>query len=849
MPQLYNFFWVNPARRAARAPVALRRRATLDTPPDIEAIIMYPALMTPGVHVAVDPDTNFLEFILLGRSDQPPITASVVNQRLKYTTGLDPQKHYDDVPLTGDVAHDIVVATVTPDGNGILRSHTKFKGIMHPSFRQHLPAAFDTYYKVQVKATVLAQGGAGSIPGREYQDDVIWAMMGRRHGSRLPDTGRFSFRVRGNSVDVAHADHAHPILAYHPLVVFTAEQLPDWASFAHVSDIHLNTRQELMRRTPARVIEATAEYPTQVDQESRAIGEIMNLTTNAFAEVINSVPSDVHALLVGGDLIDHIKNAWAAWGPSDTKTVREVWDVMDMGDNYETNYQAFTDYISFYSLIGHFYRTKSLPVFCISGNHDCYKEAFGISPRVCPMGVKRANEGIPADNNLTFYEAILAFGRSWDQIKQSFNFEPELFEWFYKVLTPWADFSVPFRRQRLVGLAWGEHECMIEVVPSGQGLGHLPRADQSVNDGQMAMFIEGLSEDTPTVLMTHFTFVSYNDPISIVDLDNPTTEQNGRPGTVDLRPGNFGDLDMGTFDEHRLAMYSRVANSDSVQAVFTGHSHRKGLYFLNRRALVLDTPTTMFNFDHQIELANLPSAVREETPIIVSDSAGPLPRFNREGEFGGWGSDTPAGTVAYFGHRLQRVRAIRASSSRGRPRLAVALDYHHWMQDQVFEHIVTDWFGQFSEDESDLGIRIQLKSHLTSQFHIGVERVVFYNKAADSTPWVRCEAANSGGRWVVPAAQREAFSDWLNFGPTAGRFISLKLGIGHHVLRQKYSTADHWNFEVHVDTSRRPSLSHGMEKRYSIVNPDRTIVAVTGGAWYRNTPEAPSFSWRERIYS
>ena len=73
-----------------------------------------------------------------------------------------------------------------------------------------------------------------------------------------------------------------------------------------------------------------------------------------------------------------------------------------------------------------------MPAFLVSGNHDCYWYPYGMSPRVAAKtpgdgvfeagdkwyrtsgsGLKRANEGIPADHNLTFYEAILTFGTTF----------------------------------------------------------------------------------------------------------------------------------------------------------------------------------------------------------------------------------------------------------------------------------------------------------------------------------------------------------------------------------------------------------------------------------------------------
>jgi hypothetical protein len=86
---------------------------------------------------------------------------------------------------------------------------------------------------------------------------------------------------------------------------------------------------------------------------------------------------------------------------------------------------------------------------------------------------------------------------------------------------------------------------------------------------------------------------------------------------------------------------------------------------------------------------------KDKTPIIVSDSAGPVPRANLRGEFGEWGSDRPAGTFVSFSTVgvVDRVEAVAATQqSRTQPRAAVAIDYLHVNDGRGIMSIVGDEF-------------------------------------------------------------------------------------------------------------------------------------------------------------
>jgi hypothetical protein len=794
-PQLFGLFWHAPAPVPAHpliVDVALQHANTIDTRPPIPAVLLFPALLTPAMHVRGQ-NSGMIQLLVAGKK-APPLRPAHVNLHLKLGKGLDPKKRPSLMPLFANPKDKILVEEVAIDGNGIIRAHAQFRAILAPRVRDHLPQELDTFYAVQVHESCLegpALEGPHGDPHPELQDQLIAAMLTRLNGSQLQGQGgrgTHEFAVTSGGVDLERPDQRHPIVAYHPLFVYPEKGL-DRASVGHVSDIHLNARQELLRRSPARVIDAEDQT------DSPRIGTVMNTCASSLSSILAAMAAKgdkLDVLLVGGDLIDHIQNAYPFTADRDAATLeapsaRAVWDLVDLEDakGYAAHYQAFVDFIVFFTLIRHFVASNHKPAFAITGNHDCYEEAYGTSPRVLAR-TQRANEGIPADNNLTFYEAILVFGETWHIVRRQLtppNFTPALFEWFYTVLTPFTDFSVELPAQRLVGLAWGEDEEIMSGPGSwGQGVGHLPRAEEAVTDGQLALFRDGFGPGKKTVLMTHFTFVSYNDQIPFrpgpvpggVDVSGPGIFRKGDP---------FGSHDLGTFERNRAALYESVAQRDSMVCVVTGHSHRKGLYFLGSHEGGRYA-TQMYGLLDPAQIAGLPQSAGR-TPIVVSDSAGPLPRLNIQNEFGEWGSDRPAGTlveVGADGHVLQ-VEAITSQTPQARPRLAVAVDYTHVIRKRVFRDMKVMPFDRARATKVRHEISIRFHETFPVALATGFD-VVLYGRASANAAWTRIALVqigveSPGGdrstttiRLAVPASEAARFFEWLTLGSRAGRFMS-----------------------------------------------------------------------------
>ncbi|NJK32798.1 MAG: hypothetical protein HC927_10530 [Deltaproteobacteria bacterium] len=264
---------------------------------------------------------------------------------------------------------------------------------------------------------------------------------------------------------MAQVDPQQPVQSYHPLIVLSGEAAKDYLDLGHVSDIHVNSRWQILGKSPARVIEYGAG---QHEDESPEIGRLLAENNRSFHAVLGRIFAHADVVVVGGDIVDHIRNAYdAARVLAATSTPREIWTAMNLeGDAYtDATYPVGIDLVAFYSFIVDAMTRSSKPVFAISGNHDCYVDAFGISPRLnAELTASRTNEGIPADLNLTFYEALLAFGPSGGLLRSaSSSFDAEWFDWFHLVLSPFNDwwFKFPHRRP-VVGLGWGTTEDLID---------------------------------------------------------------------------------------------------------------------------------------------------------------------------------------------------------------------------------------------------------------------------------------------------------------------------------------------------------------------------------------------------
>jgi hypothetical protein len=263
--------------------------------------------------------------------------------------------------------------------------------------------------KKRVAETLRSLKGRFTIPyDREMTEQEPWASALKAG----PGMCCFPVGTDNIGVDLTKADSDQPVRAYHPLFVYGAGGL-DQVNYGHVADLHLNARQHVLRVSDARVIDAEGTPGALAD--SPRIGDFVATYSENFADVLKKLGADQAAdvVLVGGDLVDHVHNIYApkelrelsatykngALGNGQTGwTAAKVWELVDLEHGYDEKYHSFVDHLTFYSIVRNFYEKQKKPVFVVSGNHDAYEKAYGISPRF--MGV-RANEGIAADHNLT----------------------------------------------------------------------------------------------------------------------------------------------------------------------------------------------------------------------------------------------------------------------------------------------------------------------------------------------------------------------------------------------------------------------------------------------------------------
>lgn len=851
--ELYNLMWLpHPPGPEEGTPVAREESNKLAKRRSVPALILYPALATAGVSVGDEP----LEILLLVHRDFE-LKPEDVNLQLKVTRGLDASKRYGVDPLFETVTDDqIEVGGPSNLSGDVLRTKSSaFVGVLDSRIVDFYKKwKMTQVYQVTLDPACLrAPSGTtrelnmrvgSSIAPREIQDDLIGEIFKelKVEDEKLPQDGKYAFQLAGDGVDISKADVDNPIQAFHPVARF--ENL-EYATIGHASDVHVSSRQNVMARSNARVIDYASRGGEADQGEVPPIGKIINVCSADIKNILDQMGRSVDVMILGGDLVDYMRNVWA--DPAALSKASEVWQRVDLGDEYKVNYRRFVDFISVYSLVLDFYRSHGRPLFALTGNHDAYAEPYGISPRV--LG-RRANEGIPADHNLTLYEAILCFGETYKELKKStFPISPmqtDLFRWFYGVLTPWADGAVRLPKQHLVALAWGDEEDILDVPLTNHGFGHLPRSDEGISGKQLAVLEEGIGSGRKVILTTHFTFVSYKEQIA-------TTKD--EDGDVEFTSwGEYSDYDMGTFETNREKLYEQYLGNDrKIQVVLTGHSHRRALYLVTDVSYFGDNSVKTRAFDFpEYAAARQKYSKAAEPAIIVSDSAGSIPRENQDGEFDGWGSAPPAGTRVQFAAdgSIHSIEAVRAPVA---PRIAVALDYVDlvgeeppwWKKLLMNVPVIGILFGekrvisrfQSGEISSESEIRpskrkplefeVKLEEELADKWGLRIEGVAFYGLPSGGS-WEKVELSRQGDGSHYRVRDEDFDRFRLTFPPHKDRGIFLSVKVGCEGPRSDrfrlYDFDSHWNFECKVSRG----TGYEVERR-------------------RKEAEIPDFSWRRRL--
>ena len=315
------------------------------------------------------------------------------------------------------------------------------------------------------------------------------------------------------------------------------------------------------------------------------------------------------------------------------------------------------------------------------------KKNLNLDPNALPTVIdKKTNEGIPADHNLTIYEACLIYGPSFPQVIKPFNFTPKNYDWFFTLFTPLCDYRIDYNDQVLVGLDWGDSEIMINTgisldeikeTPREKIMGALqglPRADKSLNEKQKDL-IEEARRDGLTghrvALFTHFTLINYDNPV-------PIGQQSDEFAASD---NVFNDFTKGTFSRGRDWLYPKL--NYGIHFTMAGHSHRSGVYRLQNK-----------NHKKMSAIGYHPAEYKQSAPtsaqmhqkmfsdpwttrVVVSSCGGPIGTQNIQGELFGWNLMPPSGTLLDMDADgpLQLQRIATKEYKQGKPRFCVALDY------------------------------------------------------------------------------------------------------------------------------------------------------------------------------
>jgi hypothetical protein len=897
--EIYNLIWTRPSDSINYSgPAMLQGRNVVDVPRHYSrAVILFPSLLSPLVYVEGQGEPWF-ELLVTSEVD---LTPDMINRQLRISPGLDSFKRYDPQSLFGGPQGNIEVeglGDLTDDGKQAIHTHSVFSGVVHSRIaRQLMDRGMGKVHRIRIKAdisTLTARGTSNSqvfsetyscdqrrcmsfsyegdpngdrvvgrtapaINGLEEHDEMIRDILETlQPNSPIAGEGLYAFVASGSALDLMSADPNEPIQSYHPIYVFTGADRFIYANLGYVSDSHVNSRLDLLAKTPARVI----EYGRGVhEDESPPISQLLMENTRSFHSVLHKILSDeCQALVLGGDFIDHIRNAYTtdlARHSTTPLTAGDIWYAVDIENNYtDTGYPPWLDMIAFYSLVLRACREHRKPTFALSGNHDAYFDAYGISPRIRSI---RANPGIPGDLNLTFYEALLAFGPSSGLLFGS-PLRPEMWLWFYTVFTPFQDYAFKLPRQTLLCMTWGEHEDSVGLVArrQGPGIGHLPRSDDSSSASQLALLDAAIRDvDRKVILCSHYTLANYYEAIPMYENESLQVRTVGELDATSRRRNSF---EMGCFETNREAIFDRLHNKQ-IQILLSGHAHRRGVYLIESSTT---TSMRVRMYDAVpgtgIDLSIPPTGVWGEPAIVVSDSSGPYPKHNRNGEFCGFGPELPSGTVVRFHSENGAVVSIgTVQGERNKPRAAVGLDFVDVEEPEGYEvfrrgcpqsHPVRAFDHNRGDSRAGEIYRIRMELHemLHDRLRICIRKVVFAGRVPGGR-WIRVESTgwDAGGQTCrVAASDNGAFRDFINLSETRERFMVVYAASNHEYHAQRLDWSQPWIFEVRIE---RHAWGNGPEFIFKFVRPSRLmrVFWIAGDPRFEALfPEVPNWDQRMR---
>lgn len=442
----------------------------------------------------------------------------------------------------------------------------------------------------------------------------------------------------------------------HPVYFSSKEEL----TIGTISDLHVSSRQTLYKFVAAQTI-----YKAD-PKDSPYIGPLAHDNLQSTRHLLFKIKEQADIIAVTGDLYDHTRNCDPKACLDKISTTGDLWKHMDYGKNMDNEalYPPHNDGLMVLSLILESYAQNGKPVFFISGNHEAYQHPYGTSPRVFDTALK-ANAGIPADMNLTFYEATLLYGENFHRFVTPSNFTPANMNWLYAAFTPWKDCLVPYgKNKNYLYLGWGEDE---DIPMIGE---HLPRASEALSENQLTLLnhIASTAQTATNFLFSHFPIISFADRIPMV----------GGPHFTGVNENSSYTL--GTVEKRHRELISLLL-SKNIHYSISGHSHRPGVYqFASAEIIRHGKGESSFNVqgcapasagDALVDWREQVLPQSRSAIALVCGSSGPYGRQNLHGEFLGYGMEKPQGLL--LNPAEQRVSFVKSDAAK--PRLAVLLDY------------------------------------------------------------------------------------------------------------------------------------------------------------------------------
>lgn len=704
--------------------------------PEGEAIILYPSL---GAPLLTQPDQPLRLYMLfesalfslfideLKFNPKTPETIKVINKSLKIFPWAKAKQSKKDKLFSDGVAmsnirctfirlmSDLAIEDENGELFGYIRKKTNDYYANHEKGFRYLflvevhnlglsDGVYDCGWKLHDKEDVTISMKP-PLPFPERQDLITMDFLkqGERDQQFIKQQTGFKIEAdkyhaedensKGKIFDFDKDDEL-PLCNHHVIYVTKKSKL----NIAQLTDIHVSSRQLALKISEAQVL------PGMKPEISPKIGEMVNVSFETFKDLLDQMgesDSGIDMLALTGDFIDFNKNfdpttAEGEWQEA-FKRPAKLWGWMDPS-KFETEedgrpaYPYYVDMVTIYSLLHYFITQHKKPIVMLNGNHEAYDLPYGISPRLYQFRIdgktingKPLNEGIPADHNLTVYEATLLYGSKYNNWRRVHNFEARYLEWFYMMFNPLSDFSITYgkkgaEQQSFTALSWDDSEQFL----TNFGGGTLPRANEAVSDNQLKLLEASSKRGKERILLTHFTFVSYgyNHQIN----ESGEVNYNNQTDIVLSKFSLMSHYEEGSFILNRRPVYEMLYEGKFTH-VFSGHSHRAGLYtmegedgFFSRNLKVQG---------HLIEDKEITLSKGGKAKFIVGASAGPIPGQNYYGDLkikglANWSLDCPSGNILKFGDSAGSLNLKYTKNSKAKPRFAVALSYFNTDSGGVF---------------------------------------------------------------------------------------------------------------------------------------------------------------------